>query len=82
MLVIFIPILIVFFQKDVGTMLVFFAFIFALYREGLPTYVIFIGFWFIIVSILSCLVKQFTFLLILTGLILGINIYLERKKIL
>lgn len=79
LLVIFIPILLVFFQKDVGTMLVFFAFIFALYRGGLPTYVIFIGFWFIIVFILSFLVKQFTFLLILTGLTLAL-IFIFRKK--
>src|SRR5690606_41718023 len=58
---------------------VFFAFIFALYREVLPTYVIFIGFWFIIVFILSFLVKQFTFLLILTGLTLAL-IFIFRKK--
>jgi rod shape determining protein RodA len=60
-------------------MLIFFAFILALYREGLPSYVIFIGFWFILVFILSFLIKQFIFLLILTAITL-IFIFIFRKK--
>jgi rod shape determining protein RodA len=78
-LVILIPMLLIFLQKDIGTMLVFFAFIFALYREGLPSYIIFIGFWFILVFILSFLIKQFILLLILTAITL-LLIFIYRKK--
>ena len=79
LIVIAIPMLLIFLQKDIGTMLIFFAFILALYREGLPSYVIFIGFWFILVFILSFLIKQFIFLLILTAITL-IFIFIFRKK--
>lgn len=79
LIVIAIPMLLIFLQKDIGTMLIFFAFILALYREGLPSYVIFIGFWFILVFILSFLIKQFVFLLILTAITL-IFIFIFRKK--
>ncbi|MDI3479149.1 MAG: rod shape determining protein RodA [Rikenellaceae bacterium] len=79
LIVIAIPMLLIFLQKDIGTMLIFFAFILALYREGLPSYVIFIGFWFILVFILSFLIKQFVLLLILTAITL-IFIFIFRKK--
>lgn len=79
LIVIAIPMLLIFLQKDIGTMLIFFAFILALYREGLPSYVIFIGFWFILVFILSFLIKQFILLLILTAITL-IFIFIYRKK--
>ena len=79
LIVIAIPMLLIFLQKDIGTMLIFFAFILALYREGLPSYVIFIGFWFILVFILSFLIKQFILLLILTAITL-IFIFIFRKK--
>lgn len=79
LIVIAIPMLLIFLQKDIGTMLIFFAFILALYREGLPSYIIFIGFWFIIVFILSFLIKQFILLLILTAITL-ILIFIYRKK--
>ena len=79
LIVIAIPMLLIFLQKDIGTMLIFFVFILALYREGLPSYVIFIGFWFILVFILSFLIKQFIFLLILTAITL-IFIFIFRKK--
>jgi len=53
LIVIAIPIAFDIFTKRYRHNAYIFAFILALYREGLPSYIIFIGFWFIIVFILS-----------------------------
>lgn len=45
-------------QPDMGSVLVFSAFIFVLYREGLPGYFIFIGLWLVFLFIMSLLFEE------------------------
>ncbi len=54
----FIPMLIVFLQKDAGTAIVFVSFIFALYREGLSPFILFFVLISIVLFITSLLVPQ------------------------
>jgi len=52
------PALLILLQNDTGTAIVFAAFIFMLYREGLPGWILFLGFFSIVLGILS-LTKPF-----------------------
>ena len=52
----FLPLFIILFQNETGSALVFGAFIFVLYREGLPGYFLLIGFIGIVISILALMV--------------------------
>ena len=71
-LMIFIPMGIVLTQHDTGTAIVFTAFIFMLYREGLTPYVLFFGVVSIVLFIMSLLIEQITiiYILIVAALIL------------
>lgn len=52
----FLPLFIILFQNETGSALVFGSFIFVLYREGLPGWILFLGFAVIVLSILALLV--------------------------
>ncbi len=64
---ILVPPLILLFQNETGSALVFIAFIFVLYREGLSGNILIIGFAVIILFIFSLLINKF----IVAGFILG-----------
>lgn len=75
--IIAIPILLILLQKDAGTAIVFSAFAIVLYREGLSGTVLVLGFFFVLLFILSLL---FTFEVLMAALI-GISlIFLVRKR--
>jgi rod shape determining protein RodA len=52
----FLPLFIILFQNETGSALVFGSFIFVLYREGLPGWILFVGFAVIVLSVLALLV--------------------------
>ena len=56
--IIFLPVLLILLQPDVGSAIVFFAFILVLYREGLTGYVIFFMILFGILSVLALLMNE------------------------
>ena len=62
-IIIIIPSVLIAFQPDIGTVLVFSAFILTLYREGLSGNVLLVGILAIILSVLSLLFKPVTVLL-------------------
>lgn len=77
-LIILLPMALVLLQNDTGSALVFFAFIFVLYREGLSQNVLIFGFFAGVLFILALMVPN----TILLGIILGLGIltyFLMRK---
>ncbi|NNC86526.1 MAG: rod shape-determining protein RodA [Bacteroidia bacterium] len=66
-------------QNDTGSALVYGAFIFVLYREGLSQNVLIIGFFVVLLFVLALLVNKF----ILTGIIIGLGLlvyFFTNKK--
>lgn len=81
-LILFFPALFITLQPDPGSALVYSAFIFVLYREGLPVYYIMIGFTAIFLFIISLLFDYKYVLLSSLGLFAVVLIYFNtyRKK--
>ncbi len=73
------PAVIILLQNETGLALVYFAFILAMYREGLPGSILIIGFSFVALAIASLLIEQLTLFIILT-VILAATIGLLRKR--
>lgn len=77
-LLIGVPMMIILFQNDTGSALVFVSFIFVLYREGLSGNVLLLGFFAVVLFVLSLLVKK----AVLFGIIAAIALifyFLVRK---
>ena len=74
-----VPLLLITFQNDTGTALVFLSFILVLYREGLTENVLIFGFSIFLLTIM-CLVLDFYILLILLFCIACITFYFLKKK--
>ena len=78
------PVLLILLQNDTGSALVYFAFFFVLYREGMPGYVLVIAFWMGFLAILSIVFQGLeisSYYLIGTILGLGsIAVYFTRKS--
>ncbi len=53
LIILFVPMVLIMLQPDAGSTLVYLAFIFVLYREGLPAYYILIGFYLIFIFIIT-----------------------------
>lgn len=77
-LIVGLPALFVLLQNDTGSALVFGAFIFVLYREGLSQNVLLFGFFAGVLFVLALMVKQVTLLIIICSL--GILAYLLMRK--
>lgn len=67
-------------QKETGLALVFFAFFLVMYREGLPSAVLVIGFAVAALVVATLLLEKNTLALILTGIALLV-VYLMRRQI-
>jgi rod shape determining protein RodA len=67
-------------QKETGLALVFFAFFLVMYREGLPSAVLIIGFAVAALIVATLLLEKNTLALILTGIALLV-VYLMRKQV-
>ena len=66
-------------QPDMGSVLVYAAFVLVMYREGVPGYYIFLGIWLALLFVLSLLVPKLMLIATLGGLLL-IVIYFLRKN--
>jgi rod shape determining protein RodA len=67
-------------QKETGLALVYFSFFLVMFREGLPSSVLIIGFSFSVLVVATLLLEPNTLALILTGIAL-VAIYIVRKQI-
>lgn len=67
-------------QKETGLALVFFAFFLVMYREGLPSAVLIIGFAVAALVVATLLLEKNTLALILTGVALLV-VYLMRRQV-
>jgi rod shape determining protein RodA len=75
-----IPALLSIMQKETGLALVYFSFFLVMFREGLPSSVLIIGFSFSVLVVATLLLEPNTLALILTGIAL-LAIYILRRQI-
>ncbi len=79
-----IPMVVVLFQNDTGSALVYLSFFLVLYREGLPGYILVISIWIGILSIISIYLNSLNISFgYLYGILLGISsilVYFGRKN--
>lgn len=79
--IIVLPVLLILLQPDLGSAIVYFSFIFVLYREGLPGVFLWLIFGIIIVFILALLINQIFLTLIITSVaIIFMYIILKEKN--
>ena len=78
-IIILIPAVLIIFQNDAGSTLVYIALIFVLYREGIPQKYLLIGFSFLIVA-LTTLKFSAIIVSVVTTLILGFYYFLFKRK--
>lgn len=78
-IIILIPAVLIIFQNDAGSTLVYIALIFMLYREGIPQKYLLIGFSFLIVA-LATLKFSALIVSVFTALILGFYYFLFKRK--
>jgi rod shape determining protein RodA len=77
---ILLPMVIILFQNETGSALVFGSFIFMLYREGLPGYFLFVGFMMGILAVLALVIPSL-YLVIAIGVIAGLfTLVIRRNK--
>jgi len=69
-IIILVPMGMILLQNDTGSALVFCAFIFVLYREGLSQNVLIIGFFATLLFVLSLMIDKFTIIAVLGGVLL------------
>lgn len=77
--IIFIPVVFILLQNDTGSALVYFSFVFVLYREGLTGLVLFFGFLIAVLFVLSLVILNLTLSLILLGVVLLFYLVLNTK---
>lgn len=75
-----VPAVLTILQKETGLALVFFAFFLVMYREGLPSAVLVIGFAVAALVVATLLLEKNTLALILTGIAL-LMVYLMRRQV-
>jgi rod shape determining protein RodA len=78
--IIIIPAILVILQNDTGSTIVYGAFFFVLYREGLPKFYLFLGLSLIIISILSLKFGAVITSIIATVLVVGFH-FISKKKL-
>ena len=75
----FLPLFIILFQNETGSALVFGSFIFVLYREGLPGWILFVGFAVIVLSVLALLVPPI-YLIVAIGILAALFTLMIRRS--
>lgn len=73
------PAVIIVLQNETGLALVYFSFILAMYREGLPNSILIVGFSVVALGLASLLLERMTLFIILTSL-LALSIYITRRQ--
>jgi rod shape determining protein RodA len=76
----FLPLFIILFQNETGSALVFGSFIFVLYREGLPGWILFLGFAVIVLSVLALLVPALYLCIAISALAALFTLVIRRTK--
>lgn len=77
--IVIVPMCLIMLQPDAGSMLVFLSFMFPLYREGLPGYLLIIFWGMVLLFILNLFLSQWVLISIILALG-GMFIYFNRKK--
>ncbi len=77
--IIFIPVVFILLQNDTGSALVYFSFVFVLYREGLTGLVLFFGLLIAVLFVLALIISNLTLGLVLLGLVLVVYLVLNTK---
>lgn len=80
LLLIFIPALIILFQNDTGSALVFAVFLFVMYREGMPGTILWIGITFIIVFLMTLLFTHWIVISAIAVLTLFMWFFIRRYR--
>ncbi|MGZ8518469.1 MAG: rod shape-determining protein RodA, partial [Chitinophagaceae bacterium] len=78
--IVLLPAVLTILQKETGLALVFFAFFLVMYREGLPSAVLIIGFAVSALVVATLLLEKNTLALVLTGIALLV-VYLMRRQV-
>ena len=73
------PSLLIFMQNDTGSALVYFAFIFVLYREGISGSILFLGLFVLILFILALVLDKLIIILLSIAVVFTIFWFLNRK---
>jgi rod shape determining protein RodA len=73
-----IPAILILLQGDTGSMLVFSAFIFVLFREGLPSIFLILIFVVAVLSVLALIINKYILILVLA--IVGVSMFLFLKR--
>lgn len=76
--IILLPMIIILLQNETGSTLVFSSFIFVLYREGLPGWILFAGFILVVLSVLALLIPPL-YIVIGLAVLAGIFLALVRR---
>lgn len=79
-LIIFTPIILIILENETGVALVYFAFIFVLYREGLSGNFLLFGFFAAVLFVLSLLVDKITLTYIIGGMLTVVFLFLRKSK--
>jgi len=79
LLIIFVPMVLILLQPDVGSVLVFIAFLVALYREGLSGWLFVVGFYFAGIFLLSIRLSSQTILSVFGG-VMVVLLFIFRKR--
>lgn len=77
--IVIVPMCLIMLQPDAGSMLVFLSFMFPLYREGLPGYLLIIFWGMVLLFILNLFLSQWLLISIILALG-GLFIYFNKKK--
>jgi rod shape determining protein RodA len=78
--IILMPMGLILLQNDTGSALVFGAFIFVLYREGLSQNFLIIGFFTVLLFVLALMVEKFTIIAVLAGIFLLAIMVVRRTR--
>ena len=78
--ILFMPALLIFFQNDTGSALVYFSFFLVLYREGLSGIVLFFGLLAISLFIMTLMVNKLVLLVLLAVVALLVFYFIQHKR--
>lgn len=79
-LVLLVPMLLILLQNDTGSLLVFFAFIFVLYREGMSGNVLIFAFLLILMFLLTLLLDKLIIIAALGVIAIGLVFFIKRTR--
>lgn len=78
--IILLPMAIILLQNETGTALVFSAFVFMLYREGLPGYFLFIGFMVALMGVLALILPPWYIIIAIAVIASSLMLFIRRNR--